>query len=126
MSKLHKKMVAMGDMKQYTYDDIVAECGEPAEVKSQEFTDIGVGTRAVWSDGRFSIGFNFGPDGKYCGIYHHRNWEPYIVMAIVTVVLIAAIIVIVKLSGTGTPSASAGAHQILFGGHTLEIFADRI
>ena len=36
---------------------------------------------------------NFGKEGAYCGIYHHRNWEPYIVTAIVSVVIIAGALI---------------------------------
>ena len=31
--------------------------------------------------------------GNYCGIYHHRNWEPYIITAIVSVVIIAGALI---------------------------------
>lgn len=90
MGKLHKKMVALGDMTQYSYDDIVASCGEPKEKHACSFSDIGEGTRATWSDGIFSITFNFNSEGKYCGIYDHKNWSPYIWLGVVTAILLAA------------------------------------
>lgn len=93
MSKLHKKMVALGDMSQHSYDDVVEACGPPKETKPCEFSDIGEGTRSTWSDGLFTITFNFDSEGKYCGIYHHRNWEPYVWLGVVTAVLVAAAVI---------------------------------
>lgn len=46
MSKLHKKMVALGNLSEHSYDSIVAACGEPKEKKSCTFSDIGEGFRA--------------------------------------------------------------------------------
>lgn len=89
MSKLFKRFTALGDLTQYTYDDFVAACGEPKERKPALFSDIGEGTRATWSDGIFVLTLNFSGEGKYCGIYHHRNWEPYIWLGAVTVFIIA-------------------------------------
>ena len=89
MSKLHKKMVALGNLAHHNYDSIVAACGEPKEKRSCTFSDIGEGFRATWSDGIFVLTLNFDADGAYCGIYHHRNWQPYIVLAIISVVIIA-------------------------------------
>ena len=34
MSKLHKKMVALGNLSEHSYDSIVAACGEPKEKNS--------------------------------------------------------------------------------------------
>jgi hypothetical protein len=90
MSKLHKKMVALGDMSQHTYADVVAACGEPKETHAASFSDIGEGTRSTWSDGVFTITFNFDGEGHYCGIYHHRNWSPYLWLSALTLVIIAA------------------------------------
>lgn len=94
MSKLHKKMVALGDMTNHSLDSVVAVCGQPRETKICQFSDIGEGTRATWSDGLFTITFNFDPDGNYCGIYHHRNWEPYVWLSAITVILIAGALII--------------------------------
>ena len=44
MSKLHKKMVALGNLSEHSYDSIVAACGEPKEKKSCTFSDIGEGS----------------------------------------------------------------------------------
>jgi hypothetical protein len=93
MSKLYKKMVALGNLSHHSYDSIVAACGEPKEKKPCIFSDIGEGSRATWSDGVFVLTLNFDADGNYCGIYHHRNWEPYIITAIVSVVIIAGALV---------------------------------
>lgn len=93
MSKLHKKMVALGNLSHHSYDSIVAACGEPKEKKPCTFSDIGEGFRATWSDGVFVLTLNFGKEGAYCGIYHHRNWEPYIVTAIVSVVIIVGALI---------------------------------
>lgn len=93
MSKLHKKMVALGDMTQHSYADVVSACGPPRESGPCTFTDIGEGTRATWSDGVFTITFNFDSAGHYCGIYHHRNWGPYIWLGAITVVLVAAALI---------------------------------
>lgn len=112
MGKLHKKMVAMGDMSQYTYEDIVAQCGEPVEKKAVTFSDIGEGSRATWSDKIFTITFNFDPDGHYCGIYHHRNWSPYIWLTAITVVLVAAALIAgayMRKNNAPTPPVSAAA-----------------
>ncbi len=103
MGKLHKKMVALGDMTAHSYDSVVAACGQPKEVKPCSFSDIGQGTRATWSDGIFSITFNFDSDGKYCGIYSHRNLSPYLWLGGVTVVLVSAALII----GAQMRSASA-------------------
>ena len=73
MSKLHKKMVALGNLSEHSYDSIVAACGEPKEKKSCTFSDIGEGFRATWSDGIFILTLNFNSEGNYCGIYHHRT-----------------------------------------------------
>ena len=89
MSKLHKKMVALGNLSHHSYDSIVAACGEPKEKKPCTFSDIGEGFRATWTDGIFVLTLNFNPDGGYCGIYPHRNWQPYIIMAVVSAVIIA-------------------------------------
>lgn len=94
MSKLHKKMVALGDMSNHSLDSVTAACGQPSETKPCQFSDIGEGTRATWTDGLFSITFNFEPDGKYCGIYRHRNWEPYVWLTTITVLIIAAALII--------------------------------
>ena len=93
MSKLHKKMVALGNLSHHSYDSIVAACGEPKEKKPGIFSDIGEGSRATWSDRVFVLTHNFDADGNYCGIYHHRNWEPYIITAIVSVVIIAGALI---------------------------------
>ncbi len=93
MSKLHKKMVALGNLSEHSYDSIVAACGEPKEKKSCTFSDIGEGFRATWSDGIFILTLNFNSEGNYCGIYHHRNWQPYIITAIVSVVIIAGALI---------------------------------
>ena len=94
MSKLHKKMVALGNLSEHSYDSIVAACGEPKEKKSCTFSDIGEGFRATWSDGIFILTLNFNSEGNYCGIYHHRNWQPYIITAIVSVVIIAGALIV--------------------------------
>lgn len=94
VDKLHKRMVALGDLSQHTYDSIAAQAGEPKEKKPCVFSDIGEGTRATWSDGIFTITLNFDADGKYCGIYHHRNWEPYIWLAAITAVIVAAALIV--------------------------------
>ena len=81
MSKLHKKMVALGNLSEHSYDSIVAACGEPKEKKSCTFSDIGEGFRATWSDGIFILTLNFNSEGNYCGIpppqlaalYHHGH-----------------------------------------------------
>lgn len=93
MSKLHKKMVALGNLSHHSYDSIVAACGEPKEKKPCTFSDVGEGFRATWTDGIFVLTLNFSPDGSYCGIYHHRNWQPYIIMAVVSVVIIAGALI---------------------------------
>lgn len=93
MSKLHKKMVALGNLSEHSCDSIVAACGEPKEKKSCTFSDIGEGFRATWSDGIFILTLNFNSEGNYCGIYHHRNWQPYIITAIVSVVIIAGALI---------------------------------
>ena len=93
MSKLYKKMVALGNLSHHSYDSIVAAFGEPKENKPCIFSDIGEGSRATWSDGVFVLTLNFDADGNYCGIYHHRNWEPYIITAIVSVVIIAGALI---------------------------------
>ncbi len=93
MDKLHKKMVALGDMTQHTYESVVAACGEPKTTSECTFTDIGEGTRSTWTDGIFSITFNFDKDGKYCGIYDHSNKEPWLWMLLVTVVLVAGALI---------------------------------
>lgn len=94
MSKLHKSMVALGDLKDQSYESIAAACGEPKELRDCEFTDIGKGRRATWSDGRFTITLNFDSEGRYCGIYHHRNWEPYIWIGAFTVLVVAAALIV--------------------------------
>ena len=99
MSKLHKKMVALGNLSEHSYDSIVAACGEPKEKKPCTFSDIGEGFRATWSEGVFVLALNFDKEGAYCGIYHHRNWEPYIVTAIVSVVIIAGALVVTVVTG---------------------------
>ncbi|NLC72329.1 MAG: hypothetical protein GX684_00935 [Ruminococcaceae bacterium] len=93
MSKLHKKMVELGDLSNYTYDELVESCGAPCETCNFEFSDIGMGKRAKWTDGKFTIGLNFKPNGEYCGIYFHRNIEPYIIAIAVTAALIVGALV---------------------------------
>jgi hypothetical protein len=93
VSKLHKKMVALGDLSKRTYGDVVAACGEPRETVPALFTDIGKGTRSTWSDGLLTITFNFDREGKYCGIYHHRNIEPYIWLSVITTVIVAGALI---------------------------------
>ena len=93
MSKLHKKMVSLGNLSHHSYDSIVAACGEPKEKKPCTFSDIGEGFRATWTDGVFVLTLNFSSEGKYCGIYHHRNWQPYIITAIVSVVITAGALI---------------------------------
>ncbi|NCB50545.1 MAG: hypothetical protein EOM54_01505 [Clostridia bacterium] len=94
MSKLHKKMVALGDMSKRTYNDVVAACGEPRETVPARFTDIGEGTRSTWSDGLLTITFTFDKEGNYCGICHHRNLEPYIWLSAITAVIIAGSLIL--------------------------------
>lgn len=89
MSKLHKKMVGLGNMSGRTYGDVVAACGEPRSTVTARFTDIGEGTRSTWSDGLLTITFNFDREGNYCGIFHHRNIEPYIWLSIISAIIIA-------------------------------------
>jgi hypothetical protein len=94
MSKLHKQMVALGDMSKRTYRDVVAACGEPKETVPAQFTDIGEGTRSTWSNGLLTITFNFDKEGRYCGIFHHRNMEPYVWLSIFTAIVIAGSLII--------------------------------
>lgn len=93
MSKLHKRMVALGDLTNHTYSSIVASCGEPKSTKACVFTDIGEGTRSTWTDGVFSITLNFDKDGNYCGIYDHKNREPYIWLLVVTIFIVAGALI---------------------------------
>ncbi|MEG1789879.1 MAG: hypothetical protein RR055_04295 [Oscillospiraceae bacterium] len=113
MSKLHKKMVALGDMSQYSYDDIVAACGEPREKRHCAFTDIGEGSRATWSDGIFTITFNFNSDGMYCGISFHRNIEPYLWLGTLSALIILAALVVGIHTRKTTPVLDAASTQTL-------------
>jgi len=119
MSKLHKKMVALGDMSKRTYDDVVTSCGAPRETVPARFTDIGDGTRSTWSDGLLTITFNFDQEGKYCGIYHHRNIEPYVWLSIFTaIVIIGSLIVGSRMRNSTTEqSMNAGALEALLLGN---------
>lgn len=94
MSKLHKKMVALGDLSQHTFGDIAAACGEPKATADCEFTDIGRGTRSTWSDGLCTVTLNFDAGGRYCGIDRYSNREPYLWLAGITVLIIAAALII--------------------------------
>lgn len=110
MSVLHKKFVALGDFGGKTIDDFIAACGEPTELKDCEFSDIGMGKRATWSERFFTITLNFDADGKYCGIYHHRNIEPYLWIAGFSIILIAALLIIgAVMRSHAAAAAAAGA-----------------
>lgn len=94
MSKLHKTILGLGDLTGLSYADFVAACGEPKEKKTIQFTDVGEGTRALWSDGVFKISANFDKDEKFCGVDYHKHYGPHIAIAIVTAVLVVAALII--------------------------------
>ncbi len=125
MSKLHKKMVALGDMTKHSYDSVVAACGQPRETKPCQFSDIGKGVRATWRDGLFTITFNFDSEGNYCGIYRHRNWEPYIWLLAITAVLIAgALIIGAHMRGKAAEQKDSSSYEtvILASGSKIEYY----
>lgn len=93
MSKLNKNIVALGSLSGKTYGDVAAACGQPKKTVPCVFSDIGEGTRSTWSDGIFTVTLNFDKDGNYCGVHHHRHLGPYIWIAVITVVLVAAVLI---------------------------------
>ena len=110
MSKLHKKMVALGNLSEHSYDSIVAACGEPKEKKSCTFSDIGEGFRATWSDGLFTVTMNFSADGEFHGVDKATHKGPWITIIAVTVIIIAAICIgsaFLRAHNASEPSAAA-------------------
>lgn len=63
---LHRRVLEMGDVTQYNYDDVVRTLGNPTSISA-----VAAGGKFVqWMAPRYHIGMTFGANGECLGIDH--------------------------------------------------------
>ena len=91
---LYKKMVGMGKLRGKTAAEIEAVCGKPKKIFPYNFSDVGTGTRRVWTSPMYSVVLNFDDHGICCGVAGHKHKPKSAIIATVVlgIILVAAVV----------------------------------
>lgn len=97
---LYRKMLGLGKLKGRTAAEIEAVCGKPKKVFVYNFSDVGTGTRRVWSSPMYSVVLNFDGSGICCGVAgEKKKSKSAIVSTIVLLVVCTALVIWYMVKG---------------------------